>query len=240
MILPDEIRSSAFFRYLPAGNYEIRYAGCSVDGVNRFELEASGVKFTCVLMQTIAEAEEGFWLSIREIWTQAVKMSEASLFGSFELLLIATAPINAEHMLNISNLSALIVNHARKLKPGSAVFVSYSGYWFRLKSLAPLDWGKITFKTTLQVFRQEREKLDTLFKKALKSCEAWQPGSLIVVQDFGTDPLFRFGEEGQTDKLFRFFQKEKQRLSVLQGVYYLNQKRGDSELREQFSGEETA
>lgn len=239
MILPSEILTAPAFRYLADRNCEVHYRGCTPDYVQCFELTGIGQSSFCALVQTIGAGEETFWLSVKEIWSQAVKVAETALFGSFELQMITAGSINAEHMLNISNLSTLIINHARKLKPGEAAAVSYSGYWFRLKYLAPLDWGKITFKPNFQIFRQEREKFDMVLKKALKAFDVWLPDSMIVVQDFSQDPLFRFGEDVQTAKLAKFFSKESQKLNLLRGVFYLNDKRGDCDLLEQFSKAET-
>lgn len=233
-ILPAEFQQDRLFKYESPDQYELIYHGLAAPGIQKVEQRAENESRYCLIHQLIYQPEEELWLSIKEMFSIGVKSAEASLFGRFELQLLWIGDIQAARVLNPQNLAQVIVNHGRKLKPSETAFFSYCGARFMLKYLVPLDWGKIGFKTHLAVLKGEREKITAVIKKLIKGCADSPRDFMTVIQDFSSEPIFRFGEEPQTEGLLKLFEKEKELTGSMCGFFYMNEKTGDIDLIEQF------
>jgi len=105
----------------------------------------------------------------------------------------------------------LIINHAKKLEPGAKSVFQYGSFRFCLSKRIPEEWGKIEFKTHVEVFRKPRAQLDLFIKKKcaelLKDARYASSPKTLVIRDLSRESLFRFGEEGQTERVAGFLER---------------------------------
>lgn len=171
--------------------------------------DAGGTLLPVMLLEMLGSAEKPLWEAVREITALAVKNAESRLFGTFALELLTLGDRLRWRTLEAHNLAELFVNHGRMLQPGEERLFSYASLSFRLKKLVPADWGTLRFAHHFVVFSAERAKLDLTVKKLLDLACAQAKPVWIVIRDFSSDPIFRFGEEPQTDRLLKLLTRRK-------------------------------
>ena len=72
---------------------------------------------------------------------------------------------------NHAEITALLINHARKCAPGEKRLIKYSSIYGILHKLNAVDWGKITLKTAVEVFKNKDCFLDLMLKNLIKNFE---------------------------------------------------------------------
>jgi hypothetical protein len=154
-------------------------------------------------LQAMHSDDKVFWECIKEMLSESFKLSEMSLKGSYEINLIFIHSLEIK-AFDISNFAKLVSNHANRLSFGQAVCFPYASMWFYCKKLSPLDWGKVKFSHRLHFFSDDRSKLDLVLKKMSKQALHDEKFSWIIFDDLSRSPIFRFGEDPQTERLFKW------------------------------------
>jgi len=162
----------------------------------------------------IISAEEGdAWKACEQMLSSALKMAASSVSGFYGLELLSFTFSRGIEKFEASAFAQLIVNHAKKLEPGDKRIFPYGSFLLRLAKRIPNDWGKIDFKTYVEVFRKPRSRLDLLIKKkcseVLQETRYASNPKRLVISDLSQDSLFRFGEEEQTGRLAGFLKKNR-------------------------------
>lgn len=154
-------------------------------------------------LQAMQSEDKVLWECIKEMLAESFKLSEMSLKGSFEIQLVFMNSLEIK-AFDISNFAKLVSNHANRLSYGQVTCFPYASMWFHCKKLSPLDWGKIKFSHRLHFLNDDRSKLDLLLKKMSKPALEGENFSWILFDDLSRSPIFRFGEDPQTERLFKW------------------------------------
>ena len=70
-----------------------------------------------------------------------------------------------------TEITTLIVNHARKCAPGEKRLIKYSSIYGILHKLNAVDWGKMTLKTAVEIYKDKDSFFDLMLKKLIKNFE---------------------------------------------------------------------
>ncbi|MFH0790977.1 MAG: hypothetical protein V2A64_05020, partial [Candidatus Omnitrophota bacterium] len=100
-----------------------------------------------------------------------------------------------------AELSAVIINTARKLAPGEIKMIKYSSVYALIHKTIASDWGKITFKTAVDVFKDKPEYLDILIKQLLKDYIFSRDPVILLLNDFSQNPIFDLRNETQQARI---------------------------------------
>jgi hypothetical protein len=100
-----------------------------------------------------------------------------------------------------AELAALIINIAAKLAPGQMKMVRYSSVYALIHKTIHEDWGKITFKTAVDVFKDKPDYLDLLIKRLLQDYVFAHDPVILILNDLSQNPIFDFKNEKQQVRL---------------------------------------
>jgi hypothetical protein len=100
-----------------------------------------------------------------------------------------------------SELSTVIMNTASKLAPGEIKMIKYSSAYALIHKTAASDWGKITFKTAVDVFKDKPDYLDILIKQLLKDYIFSHDPVILLLNDLSLNPVFDPQNETQQARI---------------------------------------
>lgn len=221
MIINFEASMPPFFKFFPKWQ-QVSYLGEPAAGVRQYSVSGAENSKECLLMSELIFGEDKpLWESWKELYTFAVKTAEAQITGTYDLDLLCLGPEAALRSFQPQNLAGLIVNQARKLSPGERVFFSYASGWLSFKKLLPGDWGKIRFGHNVTVFNKERSQLGIFIKKILEFTSALEEPVWIGIRDLSRIPLWRFGEEPQTERLEKHLRKHEETIQKKVKALYI-------------------
>jgi hypothetical protein len=100
-----------------------------------------------------------------------------------------------------AELSAVIMNVASRLAPGEIKMVKYSSVYALIQKTVDSDWGKITFKTAVNVFKDKPDYLDILIKQLLKDFVFSHDPVILLLNDLSLNPVFDLQNETQQARI---------------------------------------
>ncbi len=172
--MPDPInlidggfQNSNLFAHMPLFD-EIFYKGNRDGKVRLYNATREGLTCQILSLNIIRADEKFFWEAVEDFIARATAQSASGAHGvySFDLL---TIDIHKEiKTFNHQELSALILNVTRKIRPGEQRLLKYSSTYGLLQKIVHEDWGKVVLKTSVEVFKDKPEYLDLLIKALLK------------------------------------------------------------------------
>jgi len=209
---------TAFFQGLPAPE---RLEIIAPDSDGCLEIDAGSCRVAA--MEILDASEEDLWNSWKELFGYAIKTAEASLQGSFEYQLVTAGSLSGTASFQPANFAQWLINQARQMTWGETRWLPYAGTWGVFRKRVPLDWGKIRFRDSIRRVR-DLSRLDLLCKAALEKILTREGPVYVVLHDLSAVPLFRFGDDGQTPRLFKVLEKYRKAAGErLQGVHYVRQ-----------------
>lgn len=227
------LNESPLFRHLPVFN-SIVYKGELEPKIRHFETFQGAEKGSLVTYTLIRKEESLLGSSFRDMIEHIAKMTALQLRGFFEWNILSFDLSEGLQGLNAENLVSLLVNKARKLLPLEETDVRYGKIRSILKKRMEENWGKVELAMPLETFHKESFQLDLLVKKLMKTAEPLGMPCRIVIHDLSPTPLFRFGEEMQTERMRKTLEKYKAASqNVLPEIYIVHDNKA-VELLEQF------
>jgi len=100
-----------------------------------------------------------------------------------------------------AELTTVIMNTACKLAPGGIKMVKYSSAYALIHKTMTEDWGKIIFKTAVDVFKDKPDFLDLLIKQLLKDFIFPRVPVILLLNDLSQNPLFDLQNETQQTRI---------------------------------------
>lgn len=191
---------------------------------------------TCqILSLNIIRADEKFfWEAVEDFIARSITQAASAVHGvySFDLL---TIDIHKEvKTFNFQELAALLLNTTRKLKPGDQKLIKYSSSYGILQKRLHEDWGKVTFKTAVEVFKDKPDYLDLLIKTLLKDFTFPHDPVILLLNDLSNVPLYDPQNELQQQRLKAIMQKLIPEAIEFPPEVYIQDKNGLRELLSKF------
>jgi len=191
-------QNSNLFQFMPLFD-EIFYVGHDEDQVRQYQAVRENQPCTILSLNFIRNDEKILWDAIEDFIKRSTISATSSVHGAYIFDLL-TIDIHKEiKTFKHVELSTLIVNTAIKLSPGQITMIKYSSAYALIQKTVDFDWGKIAFKTAVNVFKDKPDYLDLLIKQLLKDFTFSHDPVILLLNDLSQNPVF--DPQNQTQQL---------------------------------------
>ena len=182
-------QKSNLFQHMPLFD-EISYLGHNEGKVRQYKAIRESQACNILALNFIRKDEKILWEAVEDFLKRSTINATAHVHGAYIFDLL-TIDIHKEiKTFNHAELSAVIVNEARELAPGGIKMVKYSSVYALFHKTIAEDWGKIIFKTAVDVFKDQPEYLDILIKQLLKGFQFPHDPVIVLLNDLSQNPVF--------------------------------------------------
>jgi len=189
-------QNSNLFEHMPLFD-EISYVGHNQEKVRRYKAIREGQACNLLALNFIRNDELILWDAVEDFLKRSTINAAARVHGAYIFDLL-TIDIHKEiKTFNHAEFSTVIVNAASKLSPGGIRMIKYSSAYALIHKTITEDWGKITFKTAVDVFKDKSDYLDLLIKQLLKDFIFPHDPVILLLNDLSQNPIFSFKNETQ-------------------------------------------
>ena len=228
-LIDNHFQNSNLFAHLPILD-EIYYLGHPEGKVQKFK--AVREDQTCVLfaLTLIRKNEDFLWASAEDFLTRSMIEAASRVHGiyTFDLL---TFDIHREvKTFNYNELQQLIINHSRKMTPGEQRLVKYSSAYGILQKAVEEHWGKITFKTSVEVFKHQPQQLDTVVRGLFRIAGMPHGPLILLINDLSNNPLFNPNDQTQQKLLKQAIERRAESFIEFPPEVYVQDRSGVREL----------
>jgi hypothetical protein len=193
-------QNSNLFQHMPLFD-EISYVGHDEDKVRQYKAIHEGQTCNLLALNFIRNDEKILWDAVEDFVKRGTINATSSVRGVYIFDLL-TIDIHKEiKTFNHAELSAVIVNVARKLVPGEVRMVRYSSVYALMHKTLAEDWGKITFKAAVDVFKDKPDYFDLLIKQLLKDYTFSHDPVILLLNDLSQNPVFDIKNETQQSRI---------------------------------------
>jgi hypothetical protein len=193
-------QNSNLFRKMPLFD-EISYIGHNEEKVRKYKAVRENQNCDILALNFIRKDEKILWEAVEDFLKRSTLNATPHVHGAYIFDLL-TIDIHKEiKTFNHSELSAVIVNEARKLAPGVIKLVKYSSVYALFCKTIAEDWGRIIFKSAVDVFKDKPEFLDILIKQLLKGFQFPHDPVIVLLNDLSQNPVFDFQNKTQQERL---------------------------------------
>ncbi|MFH1440514.1 MAG: hypothetical protein ABIH18_00505 [Candidatus Omnitrophota bacterium] len=189
-------QNSNLFQHMPLFD-EILYAGHNQEKVRQYKAVHEGQSCNLLALNFIRNDEKMLWDAVVDFVKRSTINATSSIRGSYIFDLL-TIDIHKEiKTFKHSELSTVIINTASKLAPGEIKMIKYSSVYALIHKTIACDWGKINFKTAVDVFKDKPDYLDLLIKQILKGYIFLRDPVILLLNDLSQNPIFDLQNETQ-------------------------------------------
>ncbi len=227
-----EFPTSNLFHHLPRFE-EIYYQGNPMDRVQLFKAVREGEECKLLAVTIIRKDEDFLWGSTKDLLGRSIKDAASLMRGiyAFDLL---TFDVHKEiESFNCNELAQVLVNSSLTIKPGEQMLIKYSSVYGILQKMVDESWGKIVFKTAVEIFNDKPNFLFALMSKILKTVEFAHTPVMVLVNDLSTHPLHNPQNEEQKAFLDDLITRQKKNSMEFPPEVFIQDQNG---LRELLSG----
>src|SRR3989338_5784820 len=199
-LIDGGIQHSNLFIHMPLFD-EIYYEGYLEGMVRKYRAVREEQLCRMLVLNVIRKDEDVIWDALEDMLKRAVSQAAFSVPGIYTFDLLTIDIHNEVKTFNLNELSAVIVQSAPKLIPGAKRLGKYSSAYGLLQKLVAENWGKITFKTSVDVFGDKPAFLDLLIGQLLKNFEFAHDPGILLLNDLSQNPLFNPNDRLQQERL---------------------------------------
>lgn len=206
-LIEGEIQNSNIFAHLPRFD-EIYYDGYLEGKVRKYRAVREELPCRVLVLNVIRKDEDVIWGAFQDLIKRSVIDAAHAVRGVY-IFDVLTKDIHREvKTFNHAEITTLLINHARKCAPGEKRLIKYSSIYGILHKLNAVDWGKITLKTAVEIFKDKDIFFDLMLKKLIKNFEfAGEPG-LLMINDLSQNPIYNAQDEMQQKRLSTLMAKQ--------------------------------
>lgn len=193
-------QNSNLFTHMPLFD-EISYGGYVQDKVRQYKAVHENQTCNILALNFIRNDEKILWDAVEDFVKRSTISAASSIHGVYIFDLL-TIDIHKElKTFKHANLTTLIINTAIKLAPGQIRMIKYSSVYALIQKTLAEDWGKITFKTAVEVFKDKPDYLDLLIKQLLKDYVFSHDPVILLLNDLSQNPIFDLKNETQQKRI---------------------------------------
>jgi len=193
-------QNSNLFKYMPLFD-TIEYVGHDEEKVRRYRAEREGQSCIILSLNFIRNDEKILWEAVEDFIKRATSSAASSVHGSYIFDLL-TIDIHKEiKTFNLAELSAVITNTAIKLAAGQVKMIKYSSAYALIQKTVDFEWGKIAFKTAVNVFKDKPDYLDLLIKQLLSGFTFSHDPVILLLNDLSQNSIFDPQNQTQQTRL---------------------------------------
>jgi hypothetical protein len=199
-LIDSGFQNSNLFQHMPLFD-EISYVGRDEDKVRQYKAIREGQSCDILALNFIRYDEKILWDAVEDFVKRSTINAVASMRGVFIFDLL-TIDIHKEiNSFKHSEFTAVIINVASRLSPGQIKMVKYSSSYALIHKTIDADWGKITFKTAVNVYKDKPDYLDLLIKQLLGDYVYSHDPLILLLNDLSQNPVFDPKNELQQSRL---------------------------------------
>ena len=193
-------QNSNLFAHMPLFD-EIHYVGHDEDKLRQYQAIRENQACIILSLNFIRSDEKILWDAVEDFIKRSTISATSSVHGAYIFDLL-TIDIHKEiKTFKHAELSTVITNVAAKLSPGGVRMVKYSSVYALIYKTVAADWGKITFKTAVNVFKDKPDYLDLLIKYLLKDFVFAYDPVILLLNDLSQNPIFDLQNETQQTRI---------------------------------------
>jgi len=180
---------------------EILSLGLNEAKVRQYKAVRENQACIILTLNFIRKDELILWDAVEDFIKRSTINATDGVHGGYIFDLL-TIDIHKEiNTFNHAELSTVILNVARKLALGGIKMVKYSSLYALLQKTIDVDWGKITFKSAVNVFKDSPDYLDLLIKQLLKDFRFPREPVILILNDLSQNPVFAPQNETQQTRI---------------------------------------
>ncbi len=180
---------------------EILYVGHNEEKVRQYKAVHEDQTCDLLALNFIRNDEKILWDAVEDFLKRSTISATSSVRGVFIFDLL-TIDIHKEvKTFKHAELTSVIINTAAKLAPGEIKMIKYSSAYALIHKTLVSDWGKITFKTAVDVFKDKPDYLDLLIKRLLEGYIFSRDPVILLLNDLSLNPIFDLQNETQQKRI---------------------------------------
>lgn len=228
-LIDGGIQHSNLFVHMPIFD-EIFYQGHLEGKVRKYRAVHEDQPCVMLALNVIRKDEDILWDAVEDFVKHSVTTAAMGVHGVYVFDLL-TIDIHKEiKTFNQNEFAAIILNTARKLKPGQQKLVKYSSAYGLIQKLVHEDWGKITLKTSVDVFKDKAVFLDILVKQLIKNFEFAHDPGILLLNDLSNQPVFDAKDAEQQQRIQAVIEKQIPKSIDFPPEVYIQDKNGVREM----------
>jgi len=193
-------QNSNLFVHMPLFD-EISYVGHNEEKVRQYKAIHEDQTCNFLALNFIRKDELILWDAVEDFLKRSTINAASSVRGVYIFDLL-TIDIHKEiKTFKHAELTTVIINVASKLAPGEIKMIKYSSVYALIHKTVASDWGKITFKTAVDVFKDKPDYLDILIKQLLKDYIFSRDPVILLLNDLSLNPIFDLQNETQQARI---------------------------------------
>ena len=228
-LIDSHFQNSNLFAHLPIFD-SIYYQGHPDGKIQKYKAVREEQECTLLALTIIRKEEDILWASAEDFLERSTYEAASRVHGvyTFDLL---TFDIHKEvKTFNYNELQYLIINHSRKLVPGQQRLIKYSSAYGILQKLVEENWGKITLKTSVEVFKHQPTHLDTVVRQLFRLYQIPHGPLIILINDLSSQPIYDPVDQSQQKLLKEAIDKQVENSIEFPPEVYVQDKNGVREL----------
>jgi len=207
-LIQYNFQGSPLFRHLPEFKV-LSFSGEIAPRLYYYEGKIQDGESNLLSSLIIRKSEKLIWQSFEELMTRMLILTAYKIKGFFELRLLSIDLQAGIKDFQSEHLSDLLTNKSKEMKPGEEAIIRYSSFYGIFKKRINEAWGKIIFLSPVETYTREPYQLDLFIKNMLKESSKSENPVMLAIHDLSTEPIFLFGDERQTGRLHKLFEKYK-------------------------------
>jgi hypothetical protein len=193
-------QKSNLFQHMPLFE-EISYVGHNEEKVRKYKAVHEDQTCQLFALNFIRNDEKLLWDAVEDFVKRSTISAASSVHGGYIFDLL-TIDIHKElKTFKHAELTTVIINVASRLAPGQIQMIKYSSVYALIHKAVDSDWGKITFKTAVDVFKDKPDYLDLLIKQNLKDHMFSRDPVILLLNDLSQNPIFDPQNEMQQTRI---------------------------------------
>ncbi|MBI3990862.1 MAG: hypothetical protein HY350_01815 [Candidatus Omnitrophica bacterium] len=176
---------------------EISYVGHNEEKLRQYKAVREGQACKILTLNFIRNDEKILWDAVEDFVKRSTISAASSLHGNYIFDLLTIDVHNEIKTFKHAELASVIINTAAKLAPGQIKMIRYSSIHARIQKTIEGDWGKVAFKTAVNIFKDKPDYLDLLIKQLLEDQTFSREPVVLLLNDLSQNPVFDLKNEMQ-------------------------------------------
>jgi len=190
------MQNSNLFEHMPLFD-EISYVGHNEEKVRQYKAVREDQACKILTLNFIRDDEKILWEAAEDFVKRSTTSAASGVHGNYIFDLLTIDVHKEIKTFKHAELATVIINTAAKLATGQVKMVRYSSIHALLQKTIEGDWGKITFKTAVNVFKDKPDYLDLLIKQLLEDHTFSHEPIVLLLNDLSLNPVFDHQNEKQ-------------------------------------------
>ncbi len=222
-------QNSNFFRHMPIFDV-IHYNGHPDGKAQLFTAVREEQECTIVAITMIRQEEDFLWDSAEDLLESCVWQASQAMHGVYTFDLLTFDFHKEAKSFDYKEMSQVIANESRRLIPGGERLIKYSSAYGILKKLLDESWAKVTFKTSVEVYKDKPKLLYLLVKRLFKLYEFPRNPLIVLINDVSSHPVYDPGNQEQNDLISKIIDEKSKDMMEFPPEVYMQNKHGVWEL----------